>query len=57
MRVNPRILLNYIVLLCAIFGTLALIIGILIGDDIVRSICAILIFFIGWTAAKFHNSL
>lgn len=57
MRVNPRILLNSIVLISAIFGTLALTIAIFAGGDIVKAISAILLFMLGFTAAKFHNSL
>jgi hypothetical protein len=57
MRVNPRMLLNSIVLISCIFGTLALTIAILAGGDIVKAISSILLFMLGWTASKYHNSL
>jgi hypothetical protein len=57
MRVNPRILLNSIVLISCIFGTLGLTIAILAGGDIVKAISAILLFMLGWTGSKFHNTL
>lgn len=57
MRVNPRKLLNSIVLISCIFGTLALIIAIFAGGDIVKAVSAILLFLLGWTGSKFHNSL
>jgi preprotein translocase subunit SecG len=57
MRVNPKVLLNSIILISCIFGTLALIIAILAGGDIAKAISAILLFLLGWTGAKFHNSL
>lgn len=57
MRVNPRVLLNSIVLISCIFGTLGLTIAILAGGDIVKAVCSILLFMLGWTGAKFHNSL
>jgi len=57
MRVNPRIFLNSIVLISCIFGTLGLTIAILAGGDIVKAVSAILLFMLGWTGAKFHNSL
>jgi hypothetical protein len=57
MRVNPRILLNSIVLISCIFGTLGLTIAVLAGGDIVKAISAILLFMLGWTGSKFHNSL
>lgn len=57
MRVNPRILLNSIVLISCIFGTLGLTIAVIAGGDIVKSISAILLFMLGWTGSKFHNSL
>ena len=57
MRVNPRVFLNYIVLISCIFGTLALIIAIFAGGDIVKAVSAVLLFMLGWTGAKFHNSL
>lgn len=57
MRVNPRILLNSIVLISCIFGTLGLTIAIIAGGDIVKAVSAIFIFMLGWTGSKFHNSL
>ena len=57
MRVNPRILLNSIVLISCIFGTLGLTIAVFAGDDIVKAVSAILLFMLGWTGSKFHNSL
>ena len=57
MRVNPRILLISIVLISCIFGTLGLTIAVLAGGDIVKAISAILLFMLGWTGSKFHNSL
>jgi hypothetical protein len=57
MRVNPRMLLNSIVLISCIFGTLGLTIAVFAGGDIVKAISAILLFILGWTGAKFHNSL
>jgi hypothetical protein len=57
MRVNPKVFLNSIVLISCIFGTLALIIAILAGGDIVKAVSAILLFLLGWTGAKFHNNL
>lgn len=57
MRVNPRVFLNSIVLISCIFGTLGLTIAILAGGDIVKAVSAILLFMLGWTGAKFHNSL
>jgi arginine exporter protein ArgO len=57
MRVNPRMLLNSIVLISCIFGTLGLTIAVFAGGDIVKAISAILLFLLGWTGAKFHNSL
>jgi hypothetical protein len=57
MRVNPRILLNSIVLISCIFGTLGLTIAVFAGGDIVKAISAILLFMLGWTGSKFHNSL
>jgi hypothetical protein len=57
MRVNPRKLLNSIVLISCIFGTLALTIAIFAGGDIVKAVSAILLFLLGWTGSKFHNSL
>lgn len=57
MRVNPRVFLNYIVLISCIFGTLGLTIAIFAGGDIVKAVSAILLFMLGWTGAKFHNSL
>jgi hypothetical protein len=57
MRVNPRILLISIVLISCIFGTLGLTIAVLAGGDIVKAIAAILLFMLGWTGSKFHNTL
>jgi len=57
MRVNPRMLLNSIVLISCIFGTLGLTIAVFAGGDIVKAISAILLFMLGWTGAKFHNNL
>lgn len=57
MRVNPRILLNSIVLISCIFGTLGLTIAVFAGGDIVKAISAILLFMLGWAGSKFHNSL
>lgn len=57
MRVNPRILLNSIILISCIFGTLGLTIAVIAGGDIVKAISAILLFMLGWTGSKFHNSL
>lgn len=57
MRVNPRILLNSIVLISCIFGTLGLTIAVLAGGDIVKAMSAILLFMLGWTGSKFHNNL
>ena len=57
MRVNPRILLNSIVLISCIFGTLGLTIAVITGGDIVKAVSAILLFMLGWTGSKFHNSL
>jgi hypothetical protein len=57
MRVNPRILLNSIVLISCIFGTLGLTIAVIAGGDIVKAVSAILLFMLGWTGSKFHNSL
>jgi hypothetical protein len=57
MRVNPRKLLNSIVLISCIFGTLGLTIAIFAGGDIVKAISAVLLFMLGWAGAKFHNSL
>jgi hypothetical protein len=57
MRVNPKVFLNSIVLISCIFGTLALIIAIFVGGDIVKAVSAILLFLLGWTGSKFHNSL
>jgi arginine exporter protein ArgO len=57
MRVNPKVFLNSIVLISCIFGTLALIIAIFAGGDIVKAVSAILLFLLGWMGAKFHNSL
>jgi hypothetical protein len=57
MRVNPRMLLNSIVLISCIFGTLGLTIAVFAGGDIVKAISAILLFMLGWAGAKFHNSL
>jgi hypothetical protein len=57
MRVNPKVLLNSIILISCIFGTLALIIAIFAGGDIVKAVSAILLFLLGWTGSKFHNSL
>jgi hypothetical protein len=57
MRVNPRILLNSIVLISCIFGTLGLTIAVLAGGDIVKAISSILLFMLGWTGSKLHNTL
>lgn len=57
MRVNPRMLLNSIVLISCIFGTLGLTIAVLAGGDVVKAISAVLLFMLGWAGAKFHNSL
>ncbi len=57
MRVNPKVLLNSIVLISCIFGTLGLTIAILAGGDIVKAVSSVLLFMLGWTASKFHNSL
>ena len=57
MRVNPRVFLNYIVLISCIFGTLGLTIAVFAGGDIVKAISAVLLFMLGWAGAKFHNSL
>ena len=57
MRVNPRILLNSIVLISCIFGTLGLTIAVIAGGDIVKAVSAILLFMLGWTGSKYHNSL
>jgi hypothetical protein len=57
MRVNPKVLLTSIVLISCIFGTLGLTIAILAGGDIVKAISSVLLFMLGWTASKFHNSL
>ena len=57
MRVNPRVFLNYIVLISCIFGTLGLTIAVLAGGDIVKAISAVLLFMLGWAGAKFHNIL
>ena len=57
MRVNPRMLLNSIVLISCIFGTLGLTIAIFAGGDVVKAVSAILLFMLGWMGAKFHNSL
>jgi hypothetical protein len=57
MRVNPRMLLNSIVLISCIFGTLGLTIAIFAGGDIVKAISAVLLFMLGWAGAKFHNLL
>ena len=50
-------LLNSIVLISCIFGTLGLTIAVFAGGDIVKAISAILLFLLGWTGAKFHNLL
>lgn len=50
-------LLNSIVLISCIFGTLGLTIAIIAGGDIVKAISAILLFMLGWAGSKFHNSL
>ena len=57
MRVNPKVLLNSIILISCIFGTLALIIAIYVGGDVFKAVSAISLFMLGWTGAKFHNSL
>jgi hypothetical protein len=57
MRVNPKVLLTSIVLISCIFGTLGLTIAILAGGDIVKAVSSVLLFVLGWTASKFHNSL
>lgn len=57
MRVNPKVLLNSIVLISCIFGTLGLTIAVLAGGDIVKAVSAVLLFMLGWAGAKFHNSL
>lgn len=57
MRVNPKVLLNSIVLISCIFGTIGLTIAILAGGDLVKAISAILLFMLGWAGAKFHNWL
>lgn len=57
MRVNPRILLNSIVLISSIFGTLGLTIGVLAGGHIVQALSAVLLFLLGFFASKFHNRL
>lgn len=57
MRVNPKVLLNSIVLISCIFGTLGLTIAIFAGGDLVKAISAVLLFMLGWAGAKFHNSL
>jgi hypothetical protein len=57
MRVNPKVLLTSIVLISCIFGTLGLTIAILAGGDIVKAVSSVLLFMLGWTASKFHNSL
>jgi len=36
---------------------LALTIAIFAGGDIVKAVSAILLFLLGWTGSKFHNSL
>lgn len=57
MRVNPIKVLNLIKIISSIFGVIALTIAILTGNDIIRAICAILLFFLGWIAAKIHYDL
>jgi hypothetical protein len=57
MRVNPQALLNTIILISCIFGTLALIICVLVGTAVVQGICCILLFLLGYVAAKFQDSL
>jgi hypothetical protein len=57
MRVNPKVLLNSIILISCIFGSGALIIAIFAGGDIVKAVSAILLFLLGWSGSKFHNSL
>jgi len=57
MRLRPDILLSWILILVSIFGTAALVIAVLAGDDIVRAISAALLFLLGFTVAKFHNNL
>jgi lysylphosphatidylglycerol synthetase-like protein (DUF2156 family) len=57
MRLRPDILLTWIIILVSIFGTAALIIAVLVGTDLVRAICAALLFLIGFLVAKMHNNL
>lgn len=57
MRVNPRILLNSIVLISSIFGLAGLTIAAIVGTDIIVGVSCALIFILGFTAAKFHNSI
>jgi hypothetical protein len=57
MRLRPDILMTWIIILVSIFGTAALIIAVIAGTDIVRGVCAALLFLLGFTVAKFHNNL
>jgi hypothetical protein len=57
MRLRPDVLLMYIIILCSIFGTAALAVSILVSPDWIKAISVVIIFFLGWTAAKYHSKL
>lgn len=57
MRLRPDIVFIWILFLCSIFGTAALTIVILLGSNILKGIASVLLFLLGWVAAKQHNKL
>jgi hypothetical protein len=57
MRIKPTIFFKYITIIFSIFGVIGFTIAILAGTDFWRAVCAILLFFNGWVAAKIHERL
>lgn len=57
MRVNPRQLMKTILIISCTFGVIAFVVCILAGNDIVRAIASVLLFLLGFIAAKIHNNV
>jgi hypothetical protein len=57
MRVNPTQLMKTILIISCIFGVLAFVVAILAGNDIVKAIASVLLFLLGFIAAKIHNNV
>lgn len=57
MRLRPDIILIWIIILCSIFGIIALTITVIVAPDWIKALAIIIIYFIGWASAKYHSKL